>query len=82
LLVLRDTFLGLGRQFDVSDPIGVDEIHDVARTVCSTWHGSGHVGSVYMVVVYPSAFSDDAFPPPARLADGAGFRLVDLCVGG
>ena len=51
----------------------------VARTTCALWHGLGHAGSVYMDVVYPTAFSDTAFPLAAGRAEGQGFRLVDLC---
>ena len=79
-LVLHGEFSDLRRQFDVSDPVDLDDVRDVARVTCPAWRGAGHAGSVFMVVVYPSAFSDHAFPMAARRAEGVGFRLVDLCV--
>lgn len=79
-LWLRDEFFPLHRQFDVATPAGLADTRATAATICPTWHGAGHTGSVYMVVVYGSAFSDNAFPPAARRAEGTGFRLVDLCV--
>jgi hypothetical protein len=78
-LVLRDVFHGLSRQFDVSDPDAMAETRGMARTTCALWRQLGHAGSVYMVVVYPSAFSDAAFPFAARRASGPRFRMVDLC---
>jgi hypothetical protein len=81
-LVLRDVFRGLGRQFDVSDPDAVAEMRGVAHRTCALWQGLGHRGAVFMVVVYPSAFSDGVFVPAARRAAGEGFRLIDLCVMG
>lgn len=79
-LALRDEFRDLRRQFDVSNQYAVDDIRDLARVLCPGWQGMGHGGSVDLVVVYPSAFSDGAFPPPARRSEGTGFRLIDLCV--
>ena len=81
-MVLNEVFGGLRRQFDVSGPEGVAETRAVARAACALWQGLGHAGSVYMVVVYPSAFSDETFPPAARRVRGEGFRMVDLCVAG
>jgi hypothetical protein len=79
-LVLDDKFLRLHRQFDVSGPFALAEVRDAARAACVAWNDQGHAGSIYMVIVYPSAFSDNAFPPSARRATGTGFQLVDLCV--
>ena len=81
-LVLREVFGGLRRQFDVSGPDGLAEMGGVARTTCALWQQLGHKGSVYMVVVYPSAFSDVAFALAARRAAGEGLRVVDLCMMG
>lgn len=78
-LVLNDRFGGLRRQFDVSGADGMAEMREVAGRTCALWHRLGHAGSVYLNVVYPSAFSDAALPPAARRAEGAGFRLVELC---
>jgi hypothetical protein len=79
-LVLDDKFFKLHRQFDVSDAVAQAEVRDIARATCETWKVQGHDGSIFMVIVYPSAFSDNAFPPSARRATGTGFQLVDLCV--
>jgi hypothetical protein len=81
-LVLTELFGGLRRQFDVSDPDAVAAVRGVAHRTCALWRGLGHTGSVYMVVVYPSAFSDAAFSRAAQLAAGKGFQVVDLCVTG
>lgn len=79
-LVLNASFDGLRRQFDVSGPDGLAEMRNVAAAACALWHRLGHTGSVWLVVVYPSQFSDAAFPLVARKAASAGFRLVDVCV--
>ena len=78
-LVLRDEFGGLRRQFDVSGPDGITELRATAERNCALCQKLGHSGSVYMVVVYPSAFSDAAFPLAARRATGPGFRVTDIC---
>jgi hypothetical protein len=78
-LVLNEVFSGLRRQFDVSATEGMVEVRGVARTTCALWRELGHNGSVYMVVVYPSVFSDAAFHLAARRAAGEGFRVVDVC---
>ena len=81
-LRLHEEFRSLRRQFDVSNPLDVADMLDAAPAICADWHHRGLTGSVFMVVVYPSAFSDNAFPLAARHASGTGFRLVDLCVTG
>ena len=79
-LILDNEFRGLRRQFDVSRTGELTRIRNALPRLCANWHDRGETGSIYMIVVYPSAYSDAAFPPAARRASGTGFRLVDLCV--
>jgi hypothetical protein len=80
-VVMRPEYQNWRRLFDVSDEAAVAESWPLIKNTCAQWHKDGHAGDAYLVVVYPSIYSDELAKPATIEYFGQSFRLLNLCTG-
>jgi hypothetical protein len=78
-IVLKPGYDGWGSRHFLADDASAPGTLSLFGQVCARWRADGHGGGVYLVIVYPSDFSDGYLRQFPMIATDAKFRLYRLC---